>query len=320
MYTFDILTPADTPLFRHLTVPIYQSRVDAAGVDPWSIAIGVSLFGRPVGLLLGSLEPATKLGIVQSIVVTPEYRGAGLGTELLRRGETLFRERGCEKAMLDYVAGKPLTPAVERLLRAREWEPPQARLLVVEATCESISQAPWYAWKTLPPGFSIIPWSDVTASDRQDMKRRPQEDPWIPEALDPSFWEQDFEPTSSLGLRYHGKFVGWMINHRVDDKILRYSTGWVRPDLQRVGHYTPMIPLLIESITRAAAAGFPGGVWFVSPQQAPMHRFARRWMVKYATFVGEAMRATKKLELAPADDARVATLEPSGTLAASWHE
>jgi GNAT superfamily N-acetyltransferase len=43
------------------------------------------------------------------------------------------------------------------------------------------------------------------------------------------------EPTISIGLRWRGEVVGWMICHRVAFDTLQYSAFFVREDLRRRG-------------------------------------------------------------------------------------
>ena len=38
---------------------------------------------------------------------------------------------------------------------------------------------------------------------------------------------------SSLGLRYRGEVVGWVINHRMDERTVRFTCSFMRRDLAR---------------------------------------------------------------------------------------
>ncbi len=56
--------------------------------------------GRSVGTIQG-LRGSQDLGSIQNIGVVPEYRGKGIGRELIRRNLEGFRSVGCRKVQLE---------------------------------------------------------------------------------------------------------------------------------------------------------------------------------------------------------------------------
>jgi hypothetical protein len=86
-----------------------------------------------------------------------------------------------------------------------------------------------------------------------------------------------------------------MLCHAMDAATLRYSNGWVRQDLRRVGHAVPFVALLAEAIRRTGPAGFQRGMYAVSVHQAPMLAFLRRHLAPFATQMREAWEVEKRL-------------------------
>jgi len=154
----------------------------------------------------------------QSLFVVPEFRRQGVGTELLATMEEALAERGHAEVHATYMTGKPSVAAVERILDKRGWTPPETRTVTLRFTPEQALQTRWFGKVDLPEDeYEIFPWADLTDEEREALKRSNAESPWIAEGLEP--WRHDrhgFDPASSLGLRYRGEVVGWVINHRVD--------------------------------------------------------------------------------------------------------
>jgi hypothetical protein len=193
------------------------------------------------------------------------------------------------------MTGKPSIEAIERAFARRGWEAPELRTLSVKFTFEEAVRTPWYGRLRPPKGAEIFSWVDLTAAERAALVESNRRSPWIPNSLQP--WRHDvvgFDPISSLGLRYRGDVVGWMINHRMDEQTVRFTCSFMRKDLSGRAR---ILPLYSEAIRRLHAAGVEGGT-FVTPTVYPgMIEFIRTHIKPYVSFVGET-RGTRKL-LAP---------------------
>jgi hypothetical protein len=149
----------------------------------------------------------------------------------------------------------------------------------------------------------------MTEEDEQYIAASQESETWIPEELFPSLYHIDFnaraslglkyqpgfDPETSLGLRYRGHIVGWLIGHRLDSATLRFSSVWVRQDLQRVGRFVPLIGLVVEGGKRAAASGVERVIWLTSVEHPEMVRFTQKWVAPYAAFYGETRGTTKSI-------------------------
>ncbi|HEX5416713.1 MAG TPA: GNAT family N-acetyltransferase, partial [Chloroflexota bacterium] len=241
-------------------------------------------------------QPETKgEATVRSLYVVPELRGAGLGTRLLELTEAALAGRGVGHASLTYPAGKPTTPALETVLRKREWTEPSPSMLMGECSIAAVPGSPGREIAPLPEGFQVVAWPSVTAQELRAVAASHLARPWIPSTLLPWEWTEGAEPRTSFALRHGGDLVGWLLTHRVDDRTLRYSCGWVREDLQLVGRAQPFLHLLAVSIREATAAGFQRAVWYVAPQHQRMTAVSlRRGLRSEATF-RQTMRSSKDL-------------------------
>lgn len=250
-----------------------------------TVAVGAEALGRPIGLALAELY-ASRYAEVLSLYVAPPWRGSGLGTELLARLERELVARGAALADLLYTTGTATTASLESALRRLGWPEPERRMVVCRFRPERILEAPWLEPQVLPAAFEVFPWTDLRASERLALAERG----WYPRDLDPLEEEATLEPCNSLGLRYRGELAGWLITHRVDANTVRYTSGFVRSDLQRTARLIPLGRLAME---RQVAAGIPFGTWAVSFGRPRMVRLVRGRLAPYLERVVETRRARK---------------------------
>ncbi len=288
------------PAYRHLLAlrpaPRHPAQGDRRLVQP----IAIAAFGgeTPLGLVLAEVpfdpgRPAEML----SLFVAPEWRNHGIGTRLVAALEEALALKTCTHVTAVYTTGKPSIAALERVLAKRGWSPPQPRTVVVRFTPEEAARTEWFGRITLPPGeFEIFPWTELTPEERLAIRRTHEARAWIAQGLEP--WRHDvygFDAVSSLGLRYRGEVVGWVINHRLEPDVVRFTCSFMREDLSRRGR---ILPLYTESIRRLAAAGCRLCTFVTPIRYKEMVEFIHRRCARWVSFVGETRGSTKVLQAA----------------------
>ncbi|MNR92027.1 Acetyltransferase (GNAT) family protein [compost metagenome] len=253
------------------------------------LAVGASCLGRPIGLALARVDRDRRVGEVFWLHVQPACRGNALGSALLRELEAAIAQEGCVLARTVYTTENPDHRAIERVLAACGWSPPQVRFHLYRADARSIQGMPLLRVK-VPPEFTVFPWLDLTLGQKQAILRSQHEQPWYPEALSPFKEDENVHPVS-LGLSKNGEIVGWMVAH-VTGKTLRYSTLFVKREFQRTGR---ALGLLAEVIKRNLADPIQEGQWAVAPDNLAMWRLAERRIRPYASWVGESRWSTKRV-------------------------
>ncbi|MEA5627194.1 GNAT family N-acetyltransferase [Nostoc sp. UHCC 0251] len=291
MYTLNLLEkPFEALAYQTFTFPLFRPHLQVLKPGSSIVAIAASNASEPIGLALSEIQPNGKLAQVLSIFVAPFYRRQGIGTALLRRLESQLRSQGCTHLELVYTTGKTTTPALERLLEICDWNSPQPRMLVGKSTYSSMINAPWMKRTALPASYSLFPWQEITQDDRTALEQ--QTNSWIPSQLMPFQHEQNLEPLNSLGLRYQGDVVGWIITHRLDPETIRYTSGFVRPDLQKAGRY---ISLIANAIQLQIDAKVLFGIWTVPFVYPAMVSFVRQRMLPYMIAIEESRISSKNL-------------------------
>lgn len=296
-YEFVPLDIAKATLYEKLTYPIFRPRLGNLIPNSSMVAVGVHSSSKPAGLVLA--ECNRSWGEILSLFVVPEHRHCGLGKALLSSIEQEIYRRGCSQAKLIYMASDT-TPYLEQILARCNWSAPQPRMLVGSSTCMSGDNTPLVsAIKDclnryfLPPAFSLFPWMELTSLEREAIQKQQGNLRWYPDILCPFKEEDIIEPCNSLGLRYQDQVVGWVITHRVAVDTVRYTSLFVRQDLQRLGRAIPLLltSFLLQSETKEATKA----VFTVAVDNTPMIRFVHRRISPYLASVRQSWESSKLL-------------------------
>lgn len=304
---FEGLSAPVDPRFVEMTFPAYRHllALEPARRHPQApntplvlpVALGARAFGEPVALALAEIrEGQASNAEVLSLFVAPAFRGRGLGTALLDQMGVYLARMGAKKVMGVYMTGQPSQQAIERVLEKAGWSTPEIRQLTLRFTFEEVLRTGWYGKYPLEDGYTVFPWKDLTEAGREALRESQKATGWIKPDLEP--WKHDaegYEPVSSLGIRLHGEIVGWMINHALDDRVVRFTCSFIRKDLGRRGK---IVPVYTEAVRRLLEkTNFVEGTLTAPVRHRGMANFVLRRCAPLASFLGET-RGTAKL-LAP---------------------
>jgi hypothetical protein len=168
--------------------------------------------------------------------------------------------------VVDYRDDLPAREAFEKLLSTCEWPAPELHMTMVEGDKHFVCRSEWMRRnRPLPEGYGLFPWGELTEADRESILSRQAAAPWYPESLSPFLHEQSAEPINSLGLRYQGIVVGWMITHRTRPDRFRYSQLFVSEDVRGLG---VGFTLLRESIRLHCESDVDGFYFVFEPNSA----------------------------------------------------
>ena len=181
---------------------------------------------------------------------------------------------------------------LEHVLARREWLPPVTRSLTVRFTPAEAMATKWFDRVHLSPDYQIASWGDLSIAERDEIRRSHERSPWIATGLEPWRHESGFDPISSLGLRYQGTIVGWVINHRLAAGMVRFTCSFMRADLGRRGR---TLALYTESIRRLALTGCRSCSLVTPLEYTDMVHFLKRRCARAVHFFGETRGSSKTL-------------------------
>lgn len=296
--------PMTFPVYRRLLslepAPRHPEQGDDRSIQP--VAFVARLEGVPAGLALAELplgaqsaaDESEKTPEVLSLFVRPEHRNKGIASALMERLEAQIRARGFPEVKAVYMGDRPGNAALQRVLAKRGWSPPNVRTVTLRFTPQGARNTPWYGRVQLSEEYQIFPWAELTSLEREQIRRSQAESQWIPPGLEP--WMHDrhsFDPRSSLGLRYGGSVVGWVINHHVSPTTVRFTCSFMRKDLGRRGR---ILPLYTASLQRLEEAGCKECL-FITPVEFPtMVSFVKDRCAPWEGMLSETYGVTKRLE------------------------
>ena len=289
MYDITLLDPQTAAKYECLTFPSYQEHLSQIGSKV--IAIGASLMQQPIALALAQIE-SDGTAKVLSLFVKQRYRNLGIATALMTELEAQLLAKGCSKVELVYMSGKPSTPILEKILTKLNWQRSQSRMLVCKSTTAKIATAPWLQKYKLASAYTLLPWVDLVPQSKQKILQQQSQKKWYPETLNPFKHQHQLEPLNSLCLLYHQDVVGWMITHRIDPTTIRYTSLFIRQDLQKVGR---AIPMLAAAIGRQVESDVVNGIWTVELDNDRMIQFVKKRLAPYLTSLTETKGREKLL-------------------------
>ena len=251
--------------------------------------------GAPVGLALAAPATDQKPATVHSLGVVPEHRHSGVGTALLAALEDNLRGRGVSTVQASYRSDLEHRTALERILDRRGWDAARGVRRLYRSSFDTIRTAPLLEADTLPEGFTLFDWPDLTPHERATLRRGlggSGADAY-PEALDPFQLPDRVDERCSVGVRRDGEIAGWMVVHRLRDDVMQYTSLFVRPALHR--HQVARV-LLGEAIRRQIdRTDATRGVWMVDLANAPMLRFIDRYLRAHVDTTADLLLVGKRL-------------------------
>jgi len=238
-------------------------------------AVIASLQGRTVGLGMAEIKPDDDFAELISLFVLPDHRHRGLGARLMAGIEQALIRQDCAEVIMNYQSDWPSLAAIERLIKKREWSPPEDTWILCRQTTERIADRAWLKEYKVSEDYDLFPWNELTEKDRQYIQSRQEKEQWFPEIVSPFQEEARIEPINSIGLKFEGKVVGWMITHRTAPDTIQYTALFMDRDHRREGQASG---LQAESINRQVASDVPNMIWTVHPSNTAMLKMISRSM------------------------------------------
>ena len=289
-FTLHRLDKQSMPSFLLLMQPGERRRIWEERNNPAQIVLGASLLGQPAGIAVGTVNGST--ASLSDLYVLPIYRRGGIGGALLAGLEEAAIQSGTEKISVLYRQDDH-TPAFGRVLAKGDWQTPTLSHIVFWTTRERDALSlDWVQKYRFRAPYEVVPWPEVTEDERHLIARR-GEAGWYPPDLSPFGRPTEaWDPETSLGLRYHGEIVGWVLNVREAPLQLLIEILFVDPPLQRLGKGF----MLIGEVTRRCwQIGMQDMYWRAAPDNEPMLRWSRKAFTNVLTAEFEEWYSAKVL-------------------------
>ena len=253
--------------------------------------LGVSAMagGTMVGLAIAERSAqAPGQATVCSLMVAPAWRRQGIAARLLRHLQRFVSQQGVEALALRYHTSAATPSPVEPLLARLGWPAPRTDFVLLQSSAERLTGTGWDTRFPIAAPYTLFAWADATAADLATALTLDAP----PDLLPPST-AADLEPAVSLGLRWHGALVGWLIAHRVDARTVRYASVYVAPAHRGRARG---LALLAEGFARQRDAGIPQAKAAIQPGNAVAWPAFERRVSDYFPVVGQARSGRVQLQ------------------------
>jgi GNAT superfamily N-acetyltransferase len=294
-FSADLSLASAVQYFDALTFPRLSQEARFNAIRQPLTAVLVSQGGQNAGLILA--EPQAEGGgvMIRSMFVVPDQRRKGLARHLLHVLARELSARCCPHLDLFYRTDWRACPVIEHILQSEGWLPAKVQLYQYRCNLEDHLAALDAMQPELPPGFSFFPWSELSEADRQDIRARQGGENGYPPTLDPFQLPGYPVFNNSLGLRYAGRVVGWLVTHRGGPDVIQYTSLFTWPELRSVGRVKLAFAMIVTAIRQQVAQGIFHFIFQVEAHNRPMQYFVRQYFAPYVK-VNELRVARKVLE------------------------
>jgi len=257
------------------------------------IAIAAYLEEKPIGLILASFFTVIRIAEIHSLFVVESERHHSVGDQLMTELESELKKRDCGVVTFVYEDKKPFTAYLERILEKHQWGPPRPFSIHCRFDAHTF-QPDWlrrdYVYSS---NFHKFPWKELTKKERAKLALQDQKG-YIPASVSPFHDEKRIEYINSLGLRYKGEVIGWVVTHRTDPDTIRYTALYIHYKHQIRGD---AIKLLCESMWRHKASGVHWAVIDINLVQSSPRwiKFVERRLIPLAQSVSYKRHSWKEL-------------------------
>jgi GNAT superfamily N-acetyltransferase len=200
--------------------------------------------GEPVGLILARMLPSIKVGEIQSVFVAEPFRRQNIGSRMLSFAAEQLASLNFMALLAMYPDRVAETPLIEEFFKKNGFKDKQ--LAFAEFVFEYSRFTPdWFLqdpkW---PEEFQVFPWTELSYAEALEIKMK-HEQQTVPDDVYPFAYDCPFDSLNSLGLRYKGQIIGWMITQRTAPDAICYAQLFIDFEFQMKGY---AVSLLVEAL------------------------------------------------------------------------
>lgn len=302
------LIPLDLSKLSSGELKVYSQLIDSSlwasleGKDPWGvedasiIAVGaLDQNNTPVGIALASYYPVLSWATLVAFHLQTEFCLPNALDQLLNALEELLRARKCLVVNFLYSTNAPMAENIEAALKRAGWDEPYLMMVRCHFDVQGFNPS-WYERYrrvSLPPSFQLFPWNELKDGERHRLYQQQQQGTF-PSSVSPFHSESKIHFSSSVGMRYKGEVIGWLITSCADPDTVNFSSFYVEGDYR---FSKVAISLLIASIERLKSTEIPKAILDVNLWQVDQHwiDFVKKRLVPQATLVERLCESSHRL-------------------------
>lgn len=290
MYRIEKFHAGTFDSYKHMTFPGMQYLLERTETENAVFAYTITYMNQPVGLSIGEINQQEESAEILSLFVEPTHRNRGVSTQLVKFIEDEVKAKGCQHLAMTYLSGKPTTYSLERVLQKCHWAEPQVHEIICKGHIDNGIKMPWVNKEGyFVNSYEIFPWSSLSNEEKMSIQKQKDK---IPQDLYPLQYMANMERVNSIGLRYRGDVVGWLISHRIAPDTIRFTCSYIRHDLQKIGRN---LGLMAEAIKRQHQAKIPYIIWTTPMHHQGMVEFTKKRISPFLIYLKEFKKSYRSL-------------------------
>ncbi|WP_375562850.1 TIGR03032 family protein [Bernardetia sp. OM2101] len=281
--------------FNNLSFPRLDILKTTRQLNEPLIIINAQNDNQQIGTAIIELQPNGSAQLL-SWYILPPFRKMGIGRELLSQSEKLLRKNKFNSIHLEYRSDWTSLSTFEHILKQKKWEEPKAKVYLCKSSMDVILKAPWMNKFNLPTGMELFLWKDVTQEEKNEILKKKETQNWYPDYLSPFQHEANIDITSSTGLRYKGKIIGWMITHRIQSDTVEFTSAFIdQNSVAGLNKKSLFLPVLTKALLYLKEDGAKYGIWQMQVDNPSIHKFVDKFLKPYLISFVEAKFSYKVL-------------------------
>lgn len=257
--------------------------------------IGATMDEVPVGLMIMNFSHQIKSADVNSLFIAEGYRRQKIASQMIQFAVEQLKVVDFKYIFITYPDRRTETPILESFFKKTGFLG-KKRVFAEFIFDYSEFQPNWFTRKYTWPGeFQLFSWTELTYYEALVIKERYLQRHAFPTAVYPFQNEPSFEPLNSLGLRYKGQLIGWVITERISPNIINYDNLFIEHEFQAKGY---SIQLLVDALKIHCEHKIKWGMFKVNIIQASGRwlKFIRRRLAPHADYIYEYMQTCLQIK------------------------
>ena len=240
---------------------------DPFGINSPVLGVGAIEKGHPIAVAFATAHMKIHSADIHLLAIADDHAQASLVKDILEFLTQLLINQGMKLATFTYTHEDPSSDILEQAFTESQWQGPQPFMVTCLFRHDNFDPNWWNKNVPLKEGFQEFLFENLTRQEEKDLIHR-FEQMTIPSHIYPFGSDKNLiEYKNSLGLRYKGKVIGWMITHRIEPNVIRYSSLYLEDEFADTRYW---LKLLIDSLRLHDA---PYGILEIN-----LNQISKRWL------------------------------------------
>jgi hypothetical protein len=281
LFDFTLLDDTTWQHYAGLARPTMPDAIRRAGLNRGMVAIGATFWGRPAGLIVVELHGSASMAVVRELQVAGPYRTTPIGACLLEQADVILRERSHLRGIELHYRLDQDRELYEQAIAGAGWQTPRHLHDLYQLEWE-LDQVGWVRNYRLPPGYTIVSWSEVTPAMLAQIERR-QQHGWYPPEVSPFILAtiEQIDLPCSIALVRGDDVAGWILGERLAPAVAYVAVAFISPELRRGTRAG--VAMMTEIARRHWAAGVRTSILETRPGST-MARFFEKTSARFIAY------------------------------------